>query len=632
MQSQDHFVYNPDQSASFIDQSKWFQQRLVYKTSEIEKQTHDFGKTFTLRLSPTYFLSTVAGAGEGTEGLLLFDTSQPNASPTFFTNNEWFKDREKVTKTKEIYHPAYKNLCPVLRNAPKNPIVLKRQKDCDPLSSLYISNIIITQFNDGSVNYQFETVLARLSLSSSSTITSNDSVSCVKGHTYDLSFDAMQSEHHGSSLTNRAGRLKINGSASTSASDLIDLIGLLCGQFLYKYGSSLHKSYVKIYRLLDDDLSYWLSYRSLAHEDQPIVDIMREWHEQLKANPAFYDLPFGEIELLNLYNDIKGGLRQVPELADKLRESILIPLRAGDTKAATDACFYGFSYPKSIKKLLLKTELLSFHKQHYRIIHECVENMGVDRTLWFLTDVNNVGQPDYALIGDSTAVKAFSVGFNVNVLKKMQLREAADSKQVTQKIKEKLSYIGDIVEMYEHLVAINVPLDFAERNLNYTHNYLANLYTFHTNVNSGAEMDAMKRVDTSQQSKRYEAGEYIIRSPYTASELITVGISMSNCVAVYIGRFYYRQIDILLLTDKAGAYLGCIEVFDNHVVQAKLKYDKRLCSNADYLKLVVDYMAQNNLKASSLDFGEDQSLHKLINKVLPHKDLDRLNSVALLAS
>lgn len=616
MQNQRHFNHNPNKLLSFTDQSKQFRRNLIHKSSEIEKKWHHFGKVLTLTLNPTYFLSTCAG------GFFMFDASLPYVKSIFYSEGEWFKEHTISTKTQHAYHPAYKNLCPVLRNAPKNPILLTSQPDSNTQSAVYISKIVLTQFKDNSVNYNFETQRA---------ILDDGHLSITQTQTYSLAFDSLpacDSDYDYYNVPARHGvTLRINGNVTTRADDLITMIELLCGQFLYKAGYSLHKSYAVFHRHLDNNLSHWLSYRSLSHVGQSIGARMRGWYQQLKAHPEFYDLPFNEIELLNLYNDVRGGTLQVPVLANDLRARILAPLRAGDTIAAINACFYGFSYPKSIKKLLLKTGLLTYPKYVYDAIDSCIKKIGVDKTLLFITDVNKAGEPDFVIIGNAVLLEPLKAGFNINTIKHLQ--KQGSSKKVITQLYEKFRYIEDTMFMYERLVEDDVPLVFASRNINHVHNYLSNLYTFHSNIGSDAEMRAMKAFDTSKQSQRYEAGEYIIRSPYTAAELVKVGSAMSHCVAIYIEKFYYRQIDILLLTSTDDKYLACIEVFNGHVIQAKLKYDKRLHNNTKYLAVVMDYVRKHNLKPSTIDLGDDYPVHKLTNTLLPYKDKERLNAVSV---
>lgn len=607
------FTCNPNHAVSVADQYRWVQQRLSGKLSEVVKKKHAFGKTLTLSMTPAYFLANKM------DGLLRFDASLPESEPTYFTEDEWFKEHKTIAKTKERYHPAYKSLCPVLRNAPKNPVVLHLEAGESEAGCVYISKIMITQFKDDCVQYDFETQNVRANIE-------KGVIGVSAGKCYSLSFEPLAAHHsyHYYPDTKREGLLCIDGTITTRAEDFIELLELLSGQFLYKKGYSLHKSYVALHRFIDADLGYWLAGRTLSDKGQTIAKTVRGWHEELKANPAFYDLPFNEIQLLGLYNNLKYGWKKEPELAQNLRESILAPLLVGDTRTAVNACFFGYVFPPSIKKLLLKTGLLTFPKYVYAAIHHCVEKAGVDKTLLFISDVNKAGEPDLSIIDNCVLLGALAEGFNIDIIKKLQ--KSGDVKSL---LHEKFKLIEDTMTMYERLQQANVPLVFASKNINRAHDYLANLYTFHANVNSKAEMSAIEAMDTSQQSVRYEAGEYVIRSPYTASELVKVGIAMCHCVAVYIQRFYYRQIDILLLTNTNGSYLGCIEVFDGHVMQAKLKHNKPLYRNTEYLAVVKNYIKENHLLTTTTDLGEDCPLHPLKTKVLPYKDKERVVAVAI---
>lgn len=615
MRDQKHFNYNPASSASLHDQSAWFQKALSRKPSEVIKQKDRLGKTLTLTLSPTYFLAPTI------DGFALFDTSLPASKPTLFTKDAWHEEHKFVKKTKTHYHPAYKNLCPVLRNAPKNPVVLGVGCKSEPAAT-YISKIVLAQLNDGTAVYEFETTHACI-------IDTNLSISA--GKTYHLSFNDLPPHHwyYHPPFTRRDGTIKIDGEATTRVEDFIELVDLLGGQFFHKNGYSLHKAYVVIHRFLDTDMSYWLSCRSLGYEKRPLSELMRSWYEQLQANPELCDLPFNDIQLLALYNDARYGWTKTPELTDSLRFSIIALLRAGDTKSAIDACFFGYSYPKSIKRLMIKTGLLTYPRHVYAAIHRCVQAVGVDKTLLFITDVHNTGEPDLGIIDNVNLLKALSLGFNIDVIKQIQKRGVG--KKINVLVSEKIKFIEDTVRMYERLTEANVPLEFPSKKINDVHNYLSNIHTFHVNVSSGSEMSAMKAVDTTNQSKIYRAGEYFIRSPFTAYELVKVGIEMSHCVSLYISRFYYRQIDIVLLVNSAGEYLACMELMGAYVTQAKLKHNKRLISNPEYFKVVRDYMRLNGLKPATLDLGEHDVLPDLSKHPLPPRDEGRIKAVGVLS-
>lgn len=586
MKNNNHFIYDSTDSIDFDRQSEWFRQRLVYKKSEVDKQKHSFGKTLTLKLDPTYFLAPI-GKGFG-----LFNIAISNTVHTKFTEKEWYEEHKIVAKTKDRYHPAYKNLCPILRNAPKNPVLLTHNSDI--ASSTYINSIVFTQFKDGSVSYEIKTAQACFD---------NNELSITVNAVYTLSFPPYPCRHYYRNRPplKRDGTLKIDGVITYKADDLISFVDILSNQFLYKNGYSLHKAYTVIHRYLDSDLSCWLSQGSLGYAGLPVGRLIESWYEQLKLNPELYDLPFNEIELLSLYNTAKFKWDNNPYDKARYLVSILEPLRAGDTKSAIDASFYGYIYPKSIKKLLLKTGLVTYPKYIHTAIYNCIQSLGVDKTLWFLTDVDKVGEPDFGIIDNLRLIEALTAGFNIDIIKQMQKRP--NTRKNNDLISETVGFIQDTMSMYERLVDTNIPLHFTSKNIKSVHNYLSNLYTFHANTESSAEMNAMRAVDTSKQSNRYEAGSYIIRSPYTASELINVGCDMSHCVAVYIRKFYYRQTDIVLLTDTAGHYLACIEIVDSYVVQAKLNRNQRLCDNTEYLAVVLEYIEQNNLKPATLDLG-----------------------------
>lgn len=621
-----HFDYNPNTVATFAEQSKRFQQSLADLDSEAVKTKQPFGKVITLDIAPKYFL---APATSGFSLYALFDLIASNDQSTFISEEDWYKEHHTIAKTKKKYHPAYKNICPVLRNAPKNPIWLVG--DSNHATATYITKIVATRYKDESCSYYFETQRATVE---------DNVLSVVSGANYTLSFSALPPHHSFWSyrMSPRSGwsnvcaarqaEMKVNGEPNTNAAPLIDLIDLLTNQFLYKDGYSLHKAYKVFHRYLDQDLAYWFKGCNLNYQAKPINEKLHEWYDQLRDNPEFYDLPFDEIQLLNLYNNLKDSWVGLDQLAEGYRSEVLKYLQAGDTKSAVDACFFGYVYPQSIRKILIKIGLLAYPKHVYGAIHNCIEKVGVDKTLMFITDINNAGEPDLGLISNVVLIEAVAAGFNINIIKTLQKKGA--SQKILDQMTEKFKYIADTMYMYERLMANNIPLVFKSKNIDRVHFYLVNIYTLYGNISSDAEMSAVESVDTSEQTETYKAGEYTIRSPYTASELIKVGTDMSHCVAIYVQRFFYRQTEILLLVDKKDRYIACIEVLDSYVIQAKLSYDRPLHANTEYLDIVLAYIAQRNLKTASIDFGPDQTFYKIPHEYYPSKDSERKRVVAAL--
>ena len=175
------------------------------------------------------------------------------------------------------------------------------------------------------------------------------------------------------------------------------------------------------------------------------------------------------------------------------------------------------------------------------------------------------------------------------------------SKHSRRQLASKIRLVADSVHMQQSLLEQGVILNIPSKNLNEVHDYLSPIYTVYRKAESSAEVSALELVDTSDQLITHTANNYVVRSPFTASELMDVGSQMRHCVAAYADRFYYRQIEIALLTNDAGEYLVCLEIYGNSVVQAKMKFNKPVSQNKEYLAIVMDFIALNNLKVAASD-------------------------------
>lgn len=560
----------------FLKESEDFRKTLIAKKPSIEKEKREHGVELTLRFKPKHFL-----VYEG-ENVNHWDITDPDdVVVNKYTRNAWFYPYCTVQSTKERYHPAYKGLCPVLHNAPANPIVLTKYEGVPIPLTKYIKSITVYKYKNGALTYRIITTIAAL-----------------RGETLTLSYGDV---YQLTVLGNSRHKLEVNEKPSTNAIDLANLFQVLTNQFLYKKGYSLHKDYKAIHRLFDKHIHNLFSDKYLSSRSVSLAEIILSRHARLQETPELYDLPFNEIQLLDLYNPskYKVGFGDLDENMSNFIESIRQPLRVGDTKKATDACFYGNSYPNSIKKLMLKTDLLEFPRITYDLISEGVEKQGVDRMRYFITHPSSNTQPDYSILYQPSLLIAFVNGWNVMGIKNMQ--KLPTSTVVVNNLHAKKKMIFDTVSMHRSLSSKNVPLNLPSKNINEIHDYLSPIYTLHAQAGSSAEMTAFKTVDTSSQTKPLITPNHIIRSPYTASELVHVGTEMKHCVASYTSRFYYRNIDIALLTNKDGAYLVCLEIKDNKVVQAKMKFNQPVRANDQYHSLVMDFIALNGFKVATSD-------------------------------
>lgn len=287
------------------------------------------------------------------------------------------------------------------------------------------------------------------------------------------------------------------------------------------------------------------------------------------------DLPWEQQELIGLY--VNNQSLSCDKLSQQ-REKILVQLRKGNTKKATDLCFHGNSFPKSIKKLLLNFAPLSAQKETYDNIKYAIDKYDVN-TVKSLYQVS----PAYF----NTLVRCLDLGFS--------------TKHTVNVAKNNLGLIRDTIRLSS--VLRNEELEF-NSNISDYHDYLDNLYRLRNPQirRYGVNYDSVyESVDTSEEFKKFETDTYIFRSPKTANELSEVGQSLNICVGSYRPQFFSKILDIVLITDKEDKYVGCIEVKDNLVVQAKLKFNRPVEGNKDIFNDTKAWMQSNNLTAHCND-------------------------------
>ena len=577
-----------------------------------EKQSH--GTVIGIALRPQFFARKAATGVD----LIIYDDGDTHMS--FYKDEVWYKEYEVADSTKEPYHPAYKYICPVMFNTPHNPVWLTQQEglsvSCGQAS--YINKIVVTKFKNSAMEYVFDT--------SHAAIGDNSVFAITEGYRYTLSFDAD---------SNPNPTLKINDQITTRASDLIDCFKILTQQFFHTKGYSFNKNYMVVHRLLDKDLDNWLFYKYRKSDNKDVVALLSEQYAALTDEKSFYQLPFNEVQLLSLYHNLRYKKINNFENALPWREAILERLLNSDTKSAVDACFYGHQFPSSIKKLMIKTGVLGVSRRACTAISNAVQTIGIDKTRLFIAEVGDQSQPDYYILRNEHLIEAFAVGLNVNVIKDMQ-KDALYYKNnrnpfsglINQDIERLLlhkgRYVYDVMVMFDYLRANVEDFVIPSKNLTKAHDNMSKLYTAYKQTESSFEITAMQTVDTSAQTPIFEYNEYIIRSPMTAYELLTIGNDMRHCIGSYMKEFYYRQLEIVVMTDRSGRYLVCMELRGSNVVQAKLKYDDLACDNEKYLMVIEAYMAERHLIPMTRDLGGNNPEYNFIANQNDTKDKERV--------
>ena len=309
------------------------------------------------------------------------------------------------------------------------------------------------------------------------------------------------------------------------------------------------------------------------------------------------DLPWNQEALFKLY---VGNFHLRDEDLAKQREKILVQLRKGNTKKAVNLCFHGYDYPKSIKKILISQGPLEYPEYKYKFLVDAIDKYGVDLVRNCLLAAPNTFE---------SLLDCIDLGFSP----KHVLNVAAVDHHI----------LRDVLRLHG-MVSERVQVTF-NPNLRDYHDYLDHIYrTLNPrNRNFGVDYtEVFESVDTSKEYEEVSTDKYIFRSPKTANELILVGRDLNICVGSYCKHFFVKTLDIVLVTDLENNYVGCIEINSNHVVQAKLKYNRKFSSDADVYSAMVDWMELMEVIPHTIDLGEGD--FRYIPNMLPDKKRDNL--------
>ena len=89
--------------------------------------------------------------------------------------------------------------------------------------------------------------------------------------------------------------------------------------------------------------------------------------------------------------------------------------------------------------------------------------------------------------------------------------------------------------------------------------------------------------------------------PEHSSELMKGGKIMHNCVGTYGRRMANGECIIVYMTDDNGKLTACLEVRDNSLVQAKLKYNKPVSLDPVINDAIIDWCKKAELKVDTAD-------------------------------
>lgn len=276
------------------------------------------------------------------------------------------------------------------------------------------------------------------------------------------------------------------------------------------------------------------------------------------------------------------------------RESVLSSLRKGDTKKAVDKLFFNAKLPKSIKKILIKLPIYTFNYQDMvKLEKDLVKyNINTIRTALELTK-----GPSYNSIINCIDL-GFSAKHTINTFKKdPYLLE--DTLRYLNHIMYQPAIGGRTIEEY-HDILQAIRQEELDRHRNY-----------------GNYTELFKATKTDYIYPPQEIDNCIFRSPTTVNELEAVSSKLNICVRMYQERFFLRVLDIVLITDKTtGDYIGCIELKNKEIVQAKLRFNKFVRANKYVLNETKTWATNNNLRLKTRDLVDDFE-YEPTNDIMP---------------
>lgn len=313
----------------------------------------------------------------------------------------------------------------------------------------------------------------------------------------------------------------------------------------------------------------------------------------LMRSPRLNDLPVDTKHLVKLFKSQACHDNHDPvEERNRVnrRRRVLYHLKKGDTQKATISYLEGFNFPKAVRMQVLKYPLLS--KNHLAKLHEFIGHRDNNIILAILKDcIEEEDDDDDGIYGFDIALRCinFSNHFNYQHL----LRNKAVVRDVTRMLQEAGASNNSPVYQQAVLLANDI------KDIRQYHDRLIpfmreNVYTVNNDTSIWHE-------DYLSDYQTYIGEHYAIRPVNTINELITVGNRMGICVASYRNAQHNKRLEIFLAVDIHDNYVACLEVRQNNLVQAKLKYNKQVATNPQMAKDVNAWAKHNKFVISTKD-------------------------------
>ena len=87
--------------------------------------------------------------------------------------------------------------------------------------------------------------------------------------------------------------------------------------------------------------------------------------------------------------------------------------------------------------------------------------------------------------------------------------------------------------------------------------------------------------------KVYETSDYKVRPLTTIYEMKAIGDQMNICVGSYMEYQFNNRLEIAVVEDSENNYVACLEILNQELVQAKLKYNSPLYNNTTIQNIVL---------------------------------------------
>lgn len=487
------------------------------------------------------------------------------------------------------FRSGCESLCPVMYNSKHNMLCIDGHNHKKPLPCCgFINYVSIMQFKDGT-----------------SYININYKIIAYNEKSENLFW--LSSDRYSLKLRGENGRTSLvkNGRLVVASADIIYFFHILKKSKIFRSRSDNHPEYIPFLELFDE--LFFTDTKNLSEQERKECSILCKSAPELanlyrvKRNKNLKQLPWNELDLAQIYA-LPCSLHPEDELfleEDDLRgmrntrANINRHIRKNNTKKATDACFYGVSFPKRFRKLMLKTKPMQFYKKTYQFLADIVEQKGVNKALDYFSIE---GDPDIQVLKNTSALEAISLGFKAErILKEIKKKDNFQCRY----------FIDDALSMRSQLLETGIDINIQEKDIFKYHDLISNLYNTVKKATQSAELDLYRTTDTSSQLPTLTANSYTIRSPKTTYELLDIGSQMNHCVASYMDDYFYRKLEICVV-ERGGKYIACLEIVRNTIVQAKLSNNRYLTEDKEVLELVKKWAEQNNIKLGSADCGVKQ--------------------------